>query len=230
MKKYLIILGILCAGTYTQAQSIYVQGGVNFANISSNNDGDVEDNHSLTSFNVGVMSRFGLSEFIDLEAGLLFTGKGAKAETYFNGGEDYIKAKFNPYYIELPVNLLVNIPMAATENKLFAYAGPYVAMGVGGKSKLSTKLGPLETETESNIEFNDDDPTTSGQEDAAYDRLKRFDFGANFGAGFQISRFIIKANYGLGFAKINSTAEDNDSNDKNKYRTWSISLGIPLGN
>src|SRR5690606_15649341 len=160
----------------TQGQTVYVQGGVNFANISTNDDGSVEDNNSLTSFNLGIMSRFGLSEVIDLEAGLLFTGKGAKAETYFNAGNDYIKAKFNPYYIELPVNLLVNIPLA-TENNLFVYAGPYAAMGVGGKSKLSTKFGLIEAESESDIEFNDDDPTTSGQEDAAYDRLKRFDFG-----------------------------------------------------
>jgi hypothetical protein len=33
----------------------------------------------------------------------------------------------------------------------------------------------------------------------------------------------------LGLAKIRSTETDNSSNDKNKYRTVSVSLGIPLG-
>jgi hypothetical protein len=32
----------------------------------------------------------------------------------------------------------------------------------------------------------------------------------------------------LGLAKINSTQTNNSTNDKNKYRTVSISVGIPL--
>ena len=79
------------------------------------------------------------------------------------------------------------------------------------------------------IEFNNDDPTTSQQEGAAYDKLKRFDYGANFGGGINLGDVILKANYGLGLAKINSTQTNNSENDKDKYRTISISLGIPLG-
>jgi hypothetical protein len=58
--------------------------------------------------------------------------------------------------------------------------------------------------------------------------LKRLDYGVNLGAGFDFGKIILKANYGLGFAKINSTETNNSSNDKNKYRTVSISAGIPL--
>jgi hypothetical protein len=39
---------------------------------------------------------------------------------------------------------------------------------------------------------------------------------------------ILKANYGFGLAKINSTAGSNTSDDKNKFRTLSFSVGIPL--
>ena len=59
--------------------------------------------------------------------------------------------------------------------------------------------------------------------------LTRFDFGLNFGGGFQFKHLILKANYGLGLAKINSTQSNNNANDKNKYRTLSFSVGIPLG-
>ena len=83
--------------------------------------------------------------------------------------------------------------------------------------------------TTRDIQFSNDDPFTSEEEDAGYNKLKRFDFGLNFGAGFQFSGLILKANYGLGLAKINSTESNNNANDKNKYRTLSFSVGIPLG-
>ena len=90
---------------------------------------------------------------VDIETGLLLTGRGAKAETYFNNGNDYVKAKFNPLYIELPVNLLIKFPMS-DDAHLFVNAGPYAAVGVGGKSKFESKLGPLTSNSESNIKFN----------------------------------------------------------------------------
>ncbi len=228
MKKLFAILLIVGIVSSAQAQLFYAQGGLNLANITKNGDGDTEDNNILSSFNVGVMGRFGLSETIDIETGLLLTGKGAKAETYFNNGNDYVKAKFNPLYVELPVNLVLNVPMSNT-TKLFFNAGPYVAVGVGGKSKLETKFGPIESSSSSDIKFSNDDPFTSDEEDAAYDRLKRFDYGLNAGVGLDLRSFIIKANYGFGLSKINSTeGNNNDDDNKNKYRTLSISVGIPL--
>jgi hypothetical protein len=183
----------------------------------------------LTSFNAGFMNRFGLSKTVDLEAGLLLTGKGSKAETYFNGGTDYVKSKFNPLYVELPVNVIVNVPLQG-KTGLFFNAGPYIAVGVGGKSKLETKVGNLTSTSEQDIKFNNDDPFTSYQENAAYDKLKRFDYGLNLGGGFDFRKVIVKANYGFGLTKINSTESNNSADDKNKFRTVSISLGFPIGN
>ncbi|MFT3979107.1 MAG: porin family protein [Ferruginibacter sp.] len=228
MKKLLAIMIVSSIGLAANAQLFYVQGGVNLANITKNNEGQTEDNNMLTTFNAGVMGRFGISKIIDLETGLLLTGRGAKAETYFNGGSDYVKAKFNPLYVELPLNVVVNVPLEGN-TKLFFTGGPYAAMGVGGKSKLQTKIGLIESSSEEDIKFNDDDPTTSQQEDAAYNKLKRFDYGLNVGAGFDLGKVLLKANYGFGLAKINSTESNNSDNDKNKYRTISISVGIPLG-
>ncbi len=211
-----------------QAQKTYVLGGFNFANISKSADGGTEDNNTLTTFNVGLMHRFGLSPVLDIETGLLFTGKGAKAETYFNGGNDFVKSKFNPLYVELPLNLLVKVPMGAGSN-IFFHAGPYAAVGVAGKSKSETKILGFTSSSEKSIDFSDDDPFTSEQEGASYSRLKRFDYGLNFGGGISFKRLMLRANYGLGLAKINSTETNNSADDKNKFRTASISVGIPLG-
>jgi len=230
MKK-LIALAI-CAGLFTNAKSqkVYLQGGVNLANISTSSSGATEKNNMLTSFNVGVMGRSNASEPIALEAGLLLDGRGSKANTYTTSSTDdnYIKTKFNPLYLEIPVNLIVRMPLQSKSN-IFVNAGPYIAMGIGGKSKVETKFLGAVSNSSSDIEFNNDNPSTTQQEDAGYDKLKRFDYGVNLGAGFDLGKILLKANYGLGLAKINSTETDNSSNDKNKYRTVSVSVGIPLG-
>lgn len=228
MKQSLIILSAILLSVGSKAQLFYVQGGVNFANITTTTDGRTEDNNILTSFNAGFMGRFGLSKVIDLETGLILNGQGSKAETFFNGGNDYVKSSFNPLYVQLPLNVVLKIPIQK-KSGLFINAGPYIAVGVGGKSKVDTKLGILTSSSESKIKFSNDDPFTSEQDDASYNKLKRFDFGLNAGGGFDFGKIILKANYGIGIAKINSTQSNNNIDDKNKYRNLSVSVGIPLG-
>ena len=218
---------ILIAAVMSSGAQVYLQGGLNLATISKTNDGNVEKNNFLPTFNVGLLGRLGLSKNFDIETGALLTGRGSNAETYFNGGADYVKTRFNPFYIEVPVNAVVKIPVA-NGVKLFVHAGPYAAVGVFGKSSREMKLGPLYSSESSSIKFNNDDPFTSDQEDAAYDKLKRFDFGLNVGGGVEFKRLILKANYGFGLTKINSTESNNNANDKNKYRMLSFSVGIPL--
>ncbi|MBC7424597.1 MAG: PorT family protein [Ferruginibacter sp.] len=227
MKKLTTVLLVSLLATITTKAQTYVQAGLNLANITSTNNGQTQDNKWLPTFNVGIMSRFGISKTFDLESGLLFTGKGAKAEA--TSGSDYVKVKFNPLYIELPLNAVVKIPLTANaKQNIFFHAGPYVAVGVAGKSTTDVSLAGVTSHTSSAIKFNNDDPTTSQQEGAAYDRLKRFDYGINLGGGFDFGKLLLRANYGFGLAKINSTQTNNSSNDKNKFRTFSISVGIPL--
>lgn len=228
MKKLLAIA--LSIAIFSTAKSqFYIQGGVNFANISTSKSGATEKNNMLTSFNAGVMARSNSRETIALEAGLLLEGRGAKADTYLTSATDdnYVKTKFNPLYLELPVNFVVRLPLQHHEN-IFFNAGPYVAMGIAGKSKVETKFLGAVSNSSNDIQFNNDNPTTTQQEDASYDKLKRFDYGVNVGGGFDLGSVILKANYALGMAKINSTQSNNSTDNKNKYRTISVSIGIPI--
>jgi hypothetical protein len=229
MKKLFVL--VLSAGLFTTAtsQKVYVQGGVNLANISTSNSGATQKSNLLTTFNAGIMARSNDAEPIALEAGLLLEGKGSKADTYTTSSteDNYIKTKFNPLYLQLPVNLIVRLPLQSSSN-IFFNAGPYVAMGIGGKAKTETKIMGNVTKSSHDIEFNNDNPSTNQQEDASFNKLKRFDYGVNVGGGFDLNSVILKVNYGLGLAKINSTQTDNSDNNKNKYRTVSISVGIPL--
>lgn len=229
MKK--ILIAALAFGMLTNAKAqTYLQGGLNLANITKTTSGQTEDNNTLTTFNAGILNRFGLSKIVDLESGLLFIGKGAKAETYFTSSntDNYVITKFNPYYIEVPLNLVVRVPVKSVHG-LFFHAGPYAAIGFAGKSTTDQKILGLSKHSENDIEYANDNPFTSRQEDASYYKLKRFDFGLNAGGGFDLGKLILKVNYGYGLTKINSTESNNASDDKNKYRTLSFSLGLPIG-
>ncbi len=229
MKKLLTLA--LCAGIFTTASSqTYVQGGVNFANITKSSAGETQDNNMLTTFNAGLMHRFNIVSVFAIETGILLDGRGSKSDRYLNSSsrdDNYYKTKFNPLYLEIPLNAVIKLPIQDNMS-VFINAGPYVAMGVAGKAKTEAKILGISSSSSKNIKFSKDDPTTSAQEGAAYDKLKRFDYGLNLGAGVDLGAVLVKVNYGMGFEKINSMETDNNKNDKNKYRTLSLSLGIPL--
>ena len=83
MKKLLAAAFAFVMLTNAKAQ-VYIQGGVNLANITKTTSGQTEDNNMLTTFNAGILGRFGLSKVVDLESGLLFRGRGSQAQTYYN--------------------------------------------------------------------------------------------------------------------------------------------------
>ena len=228
MKTLCNILLLTLIFSNTQSQ-VYIQGGVNLSNISKTASGQTEKNNMLTTFNAGIVSRFDLSEIIDFESGLLLDGRGSKAENYFTSATDdnYIKTRFNPLYLELPLNLVVRFPMTKSTN-FFFHGGPYAAIGIAGTSTSESRFLGVSSSSSADIKFSNDDPFTSEQDDAAYNKLKRFDFGLNFGGGLDLGKVLLRLNYSLGLTKINSTQGDNSADDKNKYRTLSLSLGIPL--
>ncbi|MEO8820520.1 MAG: porin family protein [Ginsengibacter sp.] len=223
MKKLLAIA--FCVGIFTTAKSqIYVQGGVNLANITTSTSGATQKNKMLTSFNAGILGRSNATEPIALETGLLLEGRGSKTEG--GSGSASYKATFNPLYLELPVNLIIRVPLQSKTSNIFINGGPYIAMGIAGKSKVDGQLGGAEFHSSKDIQFTSTDPTANDQ---AYSKLKRFDYGVNIGAGVDLGKVMLKANYGLGLAKINSTQTNNGEDAKDKYRTVSISVGIPIG-
>lgn len=221
MKKLLTIT--LALSFFSAAKSqLYVQGGLNLANISTTSSGSVSDNNMLVSFNAGFMARSKFSGAVAFESGLLLDGRGSK--TQIGSGNTYYKVTFNPLYLEVPLNLIVRVPVSDDVN-FFFNAGPYAAMGIAGKSKAEGSiLGVSGSKTE-NIKFTNDG---SDQDIQAFSELKRFDYGLNFGGGIDLKKVLIKLNYGYGLSKINASQTNDNEDDKNKYRIFSISLGIPI--
>jgi hypothetical protein len=229
MKKKLLICGLLLSlsVSFIQAQtSAILRGGVNLANVSVNNDGDIEDAKMLTSFQVGIIGDFNLTSFLSIQPGLVFTGKGTKTQSGEEGSANWYRATSNPYYLEVPVNLVFKTPTGPV--KFFAGAGPYLGIGIAGKNKVDGALLGTTFSSEQKIEFSNDDPSTLDEEEGAgFGILKRFDYGLNGLIGIETRNLVLSANYGLGLAKLQSGTDSDDDNN-NKHRVLSFTLGIKL--
>jgi len=198
---------------------LYLKGGVNFSNISVTNGGSVNSSNALTTFNVGFIGDIPLANVFSIQTGLYLNGKGAKAQS------STYDVKFNPLYLEVPANFVVKVPID-NQTRVFVGAGPYLAMGIGGKTKGTSNIDGLTSSYEKNIQFSNNGPDQNSEQDASVNDLRRFDYGVNIVAGIEVQRLMIGVGYQLGLAKIGAT--QNDNNDKNKYRIFSIDAGIRL--
>ncbi len=235
MKKIILCaaaISLMSFGAMAQAKTspnrggFIIRGGVNFANISVTDNGRVDQANNLTSFHAGIGYDVPLSDYFSLQPGLIFTGKGAKTQLGKETENFYYKASSNPMYLELPLNFVGKIPVGEY-SKFYIGAGPYAAAGIAGKNKVEIHTIGVVANSNKNIVYSNDNPTTSQEENYGYGKLKKFDYGLNALAGIEFPKFNIAANYGYGLVKINS-GTDNSSNDKGKNRVLSLSLGIKL--
>ena len=231
MKKKILIAclaltSISTISIHAQNCSAILRGGINFANVSVNDNGDIDKAKMLTSFQLGLIGDLKLAPFMAIQPGILFTGKGTKTQTGTEGTANWYKATSNPYYIEVPVNLVFKTPTGPV--KFFGGAGPYLAMGVGGKNKVDGAIAGVAFHSEQNIKWSNDDPATLNQEEGSgFGIMRRFDYGLNALAGIELKKTVISANYGYGRAKLQSGTNSGADNN-NKHRVFSLTLGFKL--
>jgi hypothetical protein len=209
------------------AQNAQIKAGVNLANVSVDDDGNVDDANMLTSFQVGITGDVHLASILYLQPGIFFTGKGSKLEIGRPTENFYAKQTTNPFYIEVPVNFVIKLPFN-DESHFFFGAGPYGAVGIAGKAKTDRKVLNFTSHTENNIEFSNDDPSTFGEEEGTgLGVLKRFDYGLNGVVGVEGKSLVLSAGYGLGLAKLQS-GSNSSSDNNNKHRVLNFTVGFKL--
>ncbi|MBO9204939.1 MULTISPECIES: outer membrane beta-barrel protein [Niastella] len=222
------IISFISVTSFAQSDAAWLKGGVNFANVSYNKDGEVDDANMLTSFHVGFMGDISIGKVLAIQPGILLTGKGSKIQSGKSTDNFYYKATANPLYIEVPINLAIKIPLASSESNFFFGAGPYIAIGVGGKRKIEGRNFAVSYSSKEKIEYSNDDPTTfNNEEGTGLGVMRRFDYGLNGTAGFALKNVLIGLNYGYGLAKLQSGSNNSKDND-NKHRVLSISVGFKL--
>ena len=224
---------ILCAASFclfivnakAQKSSAILKAGVNLANVSVTDKGGIDDAKTLTSFQVGIVGDLNVTPFLAIQPGLIFTGKGTKAQSGNQGDANFYRATTNPYYLEIPVNLVFKTPTGPT--KFFAGAGPYLGVGIAGKNKVNGSFLGTTFSSEEKIKWSNDDPaTTDYEEGAGLGIVKRFDYGLNGLVGIETPNLVLSANYGLGLAKLQSG--DGSGNNNNKHRVLSFTIGFKL--
>lgn len=235
MKRFITLLtvAILFSSNPSLAQSpgskitYGIKAGVNAAyfGLSSEYKKEMKEdgftNIPVVSFHLGGYADYTITEAFSLQAGLLLTGKGSKE--LWSGEDDfedfYYEGSFkeNLMYLEIPVNAVYK------KGRFYFGAGPYAGYALSGKWKEKYEEdygdGDIENAAESGkIVF-------SGEN--AY--RKRFDFGVNLLAGYQLSKKLsLGANFGLGLLNLNKS-EYSNSDEKAywaiKNRVFSISVG-----
>jgi hypothetical protein len=184
--KTALIAAAILIGANVSAQNSPVTFGVRGGLNLSNYWGDVENSKAKIGFNVGVTMDYAFSPALYLMTGLELTTKGAKGEMIENGVK--LSVTENPMYLQLPVHLGYKIDIAP-DTRFVLHAGPYVAYGVGGKSKITTKVEGLNLDVSTDL--------FSG--DISYDR---FDFGVGLGFGVEFGRISAGLGYDLGLANL----------------------------
>lgn len=184
-----------------------VEAGVNLSNSSW--DVDPLDKKAKVGFQVGITADYAFTEEWHLQSGLSFTTKGGKIEgrlvedgSMFDG-----KITVNQSYLQLPIYAAYKLEVVPG-TKIVFNAGPYLAYGIGGKTKVSGDVAIL-----------DQVATGSGKVDTfgSDGMLNRFDFGLGAGVGAEFGNIVATIRYELGLTNVGK--DDLDYKNRNAALT-----------
>lgn len=152
-----------------------VRGGMNVSNISGKGHGGLT--MPRVGYNVGVTVDYALAPQLYLLSGIDFTTKGY----YLKSTTVTPEVKSEAMYLQLPVHVGYLVPVNNSTQVVF-HVGPYVAYGIGGKTK---EVG-----------------TNVSEKTFHKDGLKKFDFGVGAGVYIDYSGFTIGVGYDHGLLNL----------------------------
>lgn len=215
LRQLFIITSMILLASSSFAQTFGVKAGLNLSNMLMKDDEDTysDDYKMLPGFHVGLTADFSINDMFSFEPGLLLSTKGFKAEESASDmGVTYtVKMKYNLYYLDIPLNAKAKFDVGGA--KIYATFGPYIGVGLSGKSDMEYSYGGQTESEKTDIKWG-----TSAEDDD----LKRPDFGIGFGAGAEFGAFMAGVSYQLGLANVSSYT-DGGATMKNKV------LGISVG-
>src|SRR5688572_16441069 len=114
MKYFVFILILISVSLNSSAQSgARIQIGVNLSNVTRS-DGSIDESNMLSSFSAGLVGDIELAPTLYFQPALIYSGKGSKIQSGSPGTNGYYKQTFNPYYIDMPLNLVVKTPTSSS--------------------------------------------------------------------------------------------------------------------
>ncbi|MCF8331869.1 MAG: PorT family protein [Bacteroidales bacterium] len=213
--------------------------GLNLNNIKQDyvNTEDEELNKMSAGFRIGATVDYSFNDAVSLQSGLLFTTKGfgidlekQYQETIAQQpGVDNVTVDVDGYsrvtynYLEIPVNI------AYKSEELQVFAGPYLAINIGGKRKTDATVtteyeimgttmdntDKQENKTKLKPAFGKADLDNYGENESPVNGI---DYGFNFGVGFDFEPLLINVGYSLGLGNLTADL-DVDGYDPADYKT-----------
>jgi len=195
----LVLLVGTCWAPVASAQNVEagVKFGVNFANLSFEENDDIEDLNSRTGIAAGGFVVWPVTPAFAVQTEALYSQKGASLS------EQGVTGALELDYLDIPV--LARFSTAPGSNtKLHLYAGPSFNFNLRARTKMS-----FAGET-SEEDFSDD--------------IKSFDTALVLGASFEVNRLLFDGRYSWGLTNIDK--EDGMSDPAVKTRAFTLSAGI----
>lgn len=203
MKKLVltVLFGMIAMVGFSQVRW-NAEFGMTLSNMTK-----LDDAKALPGFKLGVGMDYAFTDMWSLKSGLFFNSKG-----YMTKRKGY-KTTIRPTYMEIPIMAAINLPI--TENvKFVVNAGPYIAIGIGGKHKQHWDSG-------------DDGKVFSG-DNGVDAMMNRFDLGLQYGVGVELAeRYLISLNGQNGF--INPFNRDQINKDGDKISPKNMNFAISVG-
>lgn len=214
MKKIflLILLTASIQSLFAQAVSFGIKAGLNESTAAFTRT-TLTTISNLSGFNAGVFADIKFNK-LSVEPGIFYTTNGYNTKSVFTTDNPApysfnATGKFAYNYLEVPVNVLYNIP--AGPLKIFVGAGPYWGLALSGTRQGTTNSNGIITNSpSSNITFG----SSAGD-------FSKTDWGVNAIAGIVLKNGILfSVNYAYGLTNIS-----NSTNSKGENRVLSLSVG-----
>lgn len=256
MKKVLMFaLAFVGLQLAAKAQfKIGFQVGYNLANLSYDYGQDLvepEKSNYTSAFKVGLDMHWQINDYFALKPGVLFNVKGRSldlSEQQNFQSTDYTIASvagdfslsdqlaltsgeadgfYRTYlgYLEIPLNAAFTYNVGV--GKLMAYAGPYIAFGLGGADWVQADYKQISVNQGAQVKFTNTSKDSDADEEVYY--ANPIDYGFNFGAAYMIKSFQVSVNYGYGLGNVwNSGAYDFGSISSEQFKAHNrvITLGF----
>ncbi len=163
---------------------------------------------AATSYRVGPSAIIPVKGWFSIRPGLMFSHKGGVVEGYY-GAEQISEARMHISldFIELPVMFAVRFPVS-DRCGLTLKTGPYVGIGVRGKTKVRPDGGGTISMPENLFSEGCDyygDAQTSNRKPFKLPKLNRWDAGLSWGIELEIDRhYAVGGNISWGIARLSS--------------------------
>ena len=239
----LCLLGGLCLAATAHAQTRFSIGPRLGGNLATGTFSTIDQGAtagldysysrgSLLGFQVGVGASIGSGHWA-VQPALVFSQKGLRQDltaTYSFGGaslQETDRIDCRVHYLELPINFMYGFGPDGEGFQVFA--GPYVAIGVGGRANYSFTLTSNDPANPGSYSDSGSQPFAFGNTFAEPDpngsdeimaQARRFDAGLNAGVGYRRGPLQVQLGYGLGLlnAQPNYPASYQTPNDKGYLR------------